>query len=155
MNHARRFALRAVGLLLLALTFGVPARADLALLDQAPADSPVVIYVPSLSQLSQKLATFNDAAGLGMPNLVDALGMFKQQLGATKGLKDDGAMMIVITDPHIVEAADTGNGPPTLLFLPTSDYGALVTALGGKPEDAIASVTMPGKRPGFARKLEG
>lgn len=136
---------------LLVLSLGTPARADLALLDRVPANAPVVIYVPNLTQLSQKLATFNDAASLGMPNLVDVLGMFKQQLGATKGLKDDGPMMLVLADAPVAGE----QGPPSLLFLPTTDYAGLMTSMGGKPEEAISTVTMPSSRKGFVRKLEG
>ncbi len=136
---------------LVMLVLGMSARADLALLDQAPAQAPVVIYVPNLTQLSQKLSTFNDGAALSMPNLVDLLGMFKQQLGATKGLKDDGSMMLVMTE---IPAGDT-DIPPAILFVPTTSYADLVTGMGGKAEEAITAVNISGARKGFARKLEG
>lgn len=130
-----------------------PARAvEMAVLDQAPAEAPVVIVVPSLSKLNQKIAMMNDAMGLHLPQLADALSTFKQSLGIGEGLREDGALIVALTS---VEGMDGPGEPPMVLLMPVSDYATFVKNFHGDATQEIAALTMPGGQPGFVKKSEG
>ncbi|MCX5662418.1 MAG: hypothetical protein NTW19_22285 [Planctomycetota bacterium] len=152
---------RAVATLALACVWaaGAPARAAepqaqavQTALNQVPAEAPIVVLMPNLAGLSQKLLMLNDALALKLPYLSDSLAELKMTLGASRGMRDDGPLMIV---PTGIGAKAGNEAPPMLVFFPVSDYAAFVGNYNGNPADAVASLVLPGQRPGFARKLEG
>lgn len=109
-----------------------------------PAQFEAAVIVPDLSALSDKAGAFEQASGLGLGDLQDALGMFKRDLGLIDGIDDGGSMMVVVTELN--ESA--------LMILPVSDYAALASALGA--EDAeVAAVTLPGGYTGAMKQVEG
>ncbi len=139
-----------------------------AVLDQAAAGAEVVVVVPSMSRLSQKIATFGSDTGLDAqaPDLNDALGAFKRQMGFIEGVDDDGAMLVVIgglseSINAMLDDNDRQAEPTVSLLVPVSDYAAFVQQLGGTPApgageaDAQATAITFNHNSGFARKLGG
>lgn len=69
------------------------------MLDRAAAGAEVVVVIPSLSGLSQAIATFGGETGLDRmaPEFADTLGAFKRQMGWLEGVDDEGAILIVVS----------------------------------------------------------
>jgi len=135
-----------------------PVAAQVAALDAASSDAAVVVAIPSLENASRKLAKLNDALELGNPQMADALTFMKDTYGMREGLNESGAAMLVIPDAGaLAEAMKDGSGkrPEPAMLMPVSDYGAFVGNFGGDPGESITSLEMPGKRPAFARSIEG
>lgn len=138
--------------LVLAPLHAVAAQAKV--LDKVPADAPLVVVLPSLSGLSQKIAMLHDALGLQQPEMANMLGEFKSMTGMTQGLDDTGTLAVVITDVSVM--VDGAHGPPPVVVLaPVKDYAAFVSNYGGAAGDAISSLTMPDGQAAFARPIEG
>ena len=117
-------------------------------LNLAPADAPVVVVVPSLSGLSQKIAKLNqDALGGSVPHMFDVLSMFKAMTGITAGLDDNGSLMLVMT------RADMANKPPMVMLVPVMDYAAFIGNFGGNAADPVATLTLP-HTTGFAKQID-
>src|SRR5690554_3435335 len=94
-------------------------------LDLVSAQSQVIVVIPSLSRLSERMGQVNDAAGFGIPGLGDTLGEFKRSVGIVRGLRDDGPMVLAF---HRIDAE---GGLPFTMLLPVSDFGAFVGNFGG------------------------
>jgi len=131
-------------------------------LDQAAADAQIVIVVPTMSGLSEKIAVFAAQTGLDQlaPEFDDALGAFKQQMQFLEGVDDDGALLLVVSNlaqaiQSELDDAPGGVRPATLLLIPVSDYDAFVTQLGGDPAAEVTAITFEGNQDGFAKKLNG
>ena len=116
-----------------------------------PETFEAAIIVPNLANLSDQLANFESATGLGIGELQDALGMFQRELGLINGMKRDGSMMVVIGG---AADGDANAGPSAVMLLPVTDYAAFVAALGGDAAQATAAMTLPGGTSGFCRALD-
>lgn len=157
MNVFRRIAqaLAAVAVLIvLAVQAPAQERNVAPLLDQISERAQVVILVPSLAKLSDKLAMVEEALQLGAPELNDALGQFKMVSGLTQGLNDEGAMLLVLEE---LGGALMGGQPRAYLLAPVRDYEAF---LGNFQAQAAANATVAELQLDtghtcFARKLEG
>ncbi|MEM1109366.1 MAG: hypothetical protein AAGH99_11840 [Planctomycetota bacterium] len=134
------------------------APAVTAALDQVADGAEVVVVVPSLSGLNEAIAEFGAATGLDRfgPELDDAVGAFKQQMGWQEGVDDDGAALVVLTGvaEAITDAIDGGGQEPeAILLVPVTDHKAFVSQLGGDPAADVSRITMMGE--GFAKELNG
>lgn len=141
--------------LTIALLLVFPAKAQNlpSIVAAFPAEVDTAIIVPNLAELSDQLANFESASGLGVGELQDALGMFQRELGLINGLNRDGAMMVLLGGAAAGDGSQAG--PPTgLMLLPVSDYAAMVGALGGDPAQPVSAITLPGGAEGFCKQLD-
>ncbi len=126
----------------LTLTFGILlgfARATQAadVLDEVPRDALGVVVVRDLSQSDAKAAKLLTALGTKLPG---PLAMLQSIAGIETGLDDKRDLLLVLLP--------TGNNSTQFhlaVWLPTSDYDALVRSLEGDPERRIAAVTVAGE----------
>jgi hypothetical protein len=156
MRKLRHLAAAVAAALVLACAPWTRAAELPAVFDQAPNDAAVIVAVPNMAQLSEQISALNDVLGLGPGTIPDMLGEFKREMGATKGLKDDGAAMIVITDAKaFVDSIDgPGDDPPLVVLLPVSDYQAFTANYQGAAEGDLMKLTMPNSpEPGWSKKL--
>ena len=160
---------RATLVLLTAAAVWLPTVAPAAppvasMMDQAAADAEVVLLVPSMSRLSEKVAAFGKDSGLSTyaPEFDDVLGAFKRQMGFLEGVDDDGPMLVVITD--LAEAIDAqlddnpdndNTEPVATMLVPTANYAGFVQQLGGEPGADAAAIQLGGGSDGFVRQLDG
>lgn len=136
----------------LSLLSPVMAQQAPAPLDLVPAGAQMAIIVPSLSGLSQKIAALNNALGLNVPGMADALGEFKQNAGLTQGLRDDGPLVVSL--PQITGNPD-GGSPAFLVAVPVSKYGEFVRSLSGNPDNALSELKMPDGQNAFSKNIGG
>ncbi|MEM8739181.1 MAG: hypothetical protein AAGG38_11995 [Planctomycetota bacterium] len=166
-----------------------PVPAVTAAFDQAAAGAEVIVIVPQLSELGEKSAAFaeqtqldtaalagvfsnplNPVAGPGgmqaTPlDFANGLDAFKRKMGWLEGVDDDGSGILVlygVADYFRAVAGGAGGQAPrptAVLLVPTTDYPAFVTQLGGDPQadaTAIDFNTPDGrKESGFAKSLNG
>ena len=119
------------------------------ILNLAPANAPVVVVVPSLSGLSQKIAKLNqDALGSSVPYMFDVLSTFKAMTGISTGLNDNGSLMLVVTSAQIAAK------PQMVMVIPVLDYAAFVGNFGGNAADPIATLAPPHGSAGFAKQID-
>ena len=101
---------------------------------QVPNEADVIIAIPSLGALNQKLSGLAQSLQLPMP---PALMMFKMQSGLQAGLNDAGgaaiAMFVKLGQPE----------PSTVLYLPVADYAAFMGNFGVQPGAGLTQVTLP------------
>jgi hypothetical protein len=131
---------------------GLPAAAAPKVLDQASTNAQVIVVIPNMKALSDKVARLQQALQIPSPEMADMLSEFKNQSGMINGLKDDGAAMIVISDLQrlINEEVDE---PPMAVVMEVTDYAAFVGNYGGNAGDDVTTLTMPMGEDGFARKV--
>lgn len=149
-----RVWMRAVMVLVMA-TLLAPAglRAAPAAFDQAPAGAHMILVIPSMKGLSDKLAKLQADLGIPAPEMADLLGTIKAEGGITAGLKDDGAAMLVITDLGAMINGDAVE-PPMAIAVEVTDYAAFVGNFQGNAADAVTKLTMPnGGEDGYAKKV--
>lgn len=131
-----------------------------AIFDMAPADAELVIVVPSLSGLSEKIAATGDTTGLNAyaPDMNDALASFKRQMGFLEGVDDDGSMVVTITGlAKALEEELAGRSAPeptAILLVPVSDYKTFTAQLGGDPAADVTAIKFDSNS-GFAREMNG
>lgn len=158
MSRTRRASVCLMACLVLAVTTpALLAQANKApaVLNLVPANSEIVVVVPSLSALNQKLAVLNAAMGMAVPWMADTLGEVKRGSGMVNGINDDGGMAIILN--NLVEAAeaDTDN-PPFLVLVPVTDYNAFLGNFNAKAEgEGTTAVTLTQGQDAFVRKVEG
>lgn len=122
------------------------------ILDHAPANAEVVIVVPSMKGLSDKLAKLQQALGLPMDEMGDVLGTLKAEAGINAGLKDDGAMMFVL--PGLAQAiVAEADEPPMAVLVEVTDFNAFVGNFGGTAGAGVTKLTMPEGTDAFARQV--
>ncbi|MEM7627595.1 MAG: hypothetical protein AAF333_18520 [Planctomycetota bacterium] len=133
-----------------------------ALLNTASEGAEIVVAVPSMSGLSQKLADFSSATGIDTlaPEMSDALGALKQEMGWAEGLDDDGPMLLVvdgITEAIQAEFNDTPEqpAPQFVMLVPVSDYDTFVKQFGGDPAVDGTALVFPRGDDGFGKQLDG
>lgn len=133
-----------------------------AVLDQAAADAELVVVVPSMSQLSEKIAGFAAQTGLNefAPEMDDALGAFKREMGWLEGVDDEGPMLVVVTGLAAAIDAEINNAPEqpepdALMLVPVADYAGFVAQFGGDPAADATAVTFTNGDDGFVKNLAG
>jgi hypothetical protein len=128
-----------------------------AALAKAPQDAQFVLIVPSMTEFSGKLSMLNQTLGLDQPELTDALGAFKAEVGIGDAMNDAGSALLVIQD--LATAIETGDEPDILMLMPVTDYPAFISSF--QAEDAapagegVTQITMPDGQSGFARESGG
>jgi hypothetical protein len=149
----RKMLSMAMAMLLLIVTVQVnSARADLAdALDQLPPEAQVVIVVPNLASLNQKIAALKTALNLPVPELEDAVGALKREMGMVQGVDDNGAALIIIQ--NITDQVTKGVDPQMLIMVPVTDYGAFVGNYGGTTGADITPLTIMGTGSGFGKQV--
>lgn len=151
----KRGAVMTTAVLLLTTLTTAPTRADQrqtveAALSYAPADAGMVLIAPNLAQLSDKIAVLNQKLELGSQEMADLLTLIKTETGAVNGLRDDGALIVVMKK---LEGGMMGAKPELLIFAPVADYAAFIGNYEGQADADIAELVMPGA-PGFAKKID-
>lgn len=124
-----------------------------AALNLAPADTEMLVIVPDMARLSDRLAAMSEELTLPYPDLDDALGAFKRKSGMLDGVNDAGVMMMAIDGLERIEAADAS--PRVRVLMPVSDYAAFVGQFGGDAAADVAELQLAGGERGYAKKLDG
>lgn len=147
----RGVAAMAMGLVLtlnLSAALAAP-KAVTAVLDQASAETEIIILIPNLSVFADKLKLLSTSFGINNPDMQDPLASFKRESGLSAGLQDDGAVAVLISGVQL-----EGGAPPVVqMLLPVSDYKALVSAVGGDPAQAVTQVKLGSGPPAFVRQV--
>ncbi len=143
----------------LALAPATPATAEEAgksrVLSLVPDDASIVVLVPSLEKVSRDLEMLNNNLDLEVPQMADAIGSLRDQLGV-RGLDEKGAAALVMRKLPIPEPGEdfVGGEPEVLLLVPVSDFDAMVG--GFNAEDAgngLHRFTIENTDPIFARRV--
>jgi hypothetical protein len=126
-----------------------------AALNAASADADVVILAPRMSRLADDIATLRAAIGLPMPELEDPLATFKQDIGVTEGVNDDGSMLLIM--PDLAEAIRAGAEPEFLMLVPVTDFDAFLGNFEGAERvgDGLSAIELPDGQMGFVREANG
>ncbi len=138
---------------LLAVLLGSAGRALAILapapgLEAAPADAAVIVYTPSLAELSGKAAMLNAAVGAPPTPLADLLGLIKTNTGLINGLDENGPAMVVLG------TLDAPKNQQAMIVVPVADWDALVGNYGGDATAPIASGTISGMgTTGYLKKV--
>jgi hypothetical protein len=93
------------------------------------------VIVRNLSELSGKIEEL--ARRIGQPLPFSPLEKIKSELGIDKGLNTSGSALLVLLPPTGPDAQ-----PVPLVYVPVTDYQALVRSLNGKSEGEIATVRL-------------
>lgn len=126
-----------------------------AVLNLVPADSEIVVVVPSLSALNQKLAALNAAMGGVVPWMGDTLGEIKRGTGMVNGVNDEGGIAVIMNNIMDTREAE-GEEMPVLVLIPVNDYNAFVANFNAQAaDDGVTSVTFTQGSKGFIRQVEG
>lgn len=127
---------RVLGLVLAAGCLSSAASAQIAqALDRVSPDTPIVIGIRDLSELSGDLKRW--AGVVAPPEAAMQLGMAEQML-SLPGLNAEGSAAIALSfEPG-------GEEPVPAIVLPVQDYDAFVEAMQGNPADAVAALNMMG-----------
>lgn len=138
------------------------AQPTAALLNTASDGAEIVVAVPSMSGLSQKLAGFSSATGIDAlaPEMGDALGALKQEMGWAEGLDDDGPFLLITDGISEAITNELNNTPEQteplfIMLVPVSDYAAFVKQFGGDPAVDGTALVFPRGDDGFAKQLDG
>ncbi|MFP4144713.1 MAG: hypothetical protein ACLFV3_06180 [Phycisphaeraceae bacterium] len=133
------------------LASAAPARAQMEqAIQQVPQNAEVVIVVPSLAQLNQKIATLQQELNIPIAEMGDVLAEFKQKAGIDGGLDDEGSLIFAISN---LPAAMQQQGEPSYLtLLPVSDYDAFLEAFDGLQPVEDGEGMMNGDRDMFVRQ---
>ncbi len=141
-----RIVLASVSLFVTTGALGASTEKIDAVLDLVPPDAAVVVVVPDCGQLSRHLARLNEAAGLGVVKLADALGEFRQRSGIIKGFNDGGAAVVVLDDPLATAGRKRG-----LTLLPVADYPAFLANFQANDQESVTRLAMLDQREPFAK----
>ncbi len=121
-------------------------------LDAAIKDAHVIVAVPDISAFSDKLAMINDVLGLNNPELGNALGAVKQQLGMNQGVNERGAFVLVLQDVGAMSEVETAQ---YALLVPVTDYGEFLGNYDVQAVDEVARITMPEGHTAYVRSITG
>lgn len=126
-----------------------------AVLDAVPANAEIVVVVPSLSGLNQKLAGLNAALGNNVPWMNDTLGELKRNTGMLNGVNDSGSVAVVMSG--LIESIDNdADEPPFVLLVPVSDYNAFIGNFNTQPAaDGLTPVELQQGQSAFVRQVQG
>jgi len=128
-------------------------------LDAVPDDASLVIIVPNMASLNKKLADLQKTLGIPVPQLADALGSLKSEIGIDKGVNDSGGFIFILHDlskfkegPEAAERYYSENEPISMAFA-VSDYAAFVGNFEGDAGKDVTELKMSNSpEPGYARK---
>jgi len=124
-------------------------------LDLAPDDAEMLVVFPDPQGMSDRLAELSTQVGMPMPGAQDVLGQMMQKLGNPDGIDKKRPMAMAMSDLATAMNAGGGSEPAVLMLVPVSDYGALVSSLGGTNAQGVTPLVMPDGSEGFIRKVEG
>ena len=155
MNRGRSITAKVVAILSLWVTVSPTVAADLPeILDQVSDNPAIVVVVPNMAQLSDKVAQLATVLGIhDNPQMNDLLGQLKQEAGFINGVQDDGSLAVVF--PDINEAIEQDRDPSVVMLVPVSDYKAFVENFEGDASQPVAELTMKYSRKGYAKKMGG
>ncbi|MEM1445570.1 MAG: hypothetical protein AAGF84_05900 [Planctomycetota bacterium] len=133
-------------------SWGTAAQAGdlVAALDAAPAGAELVLVIPSMQDASDAVADLAEMFGSTEPEMLDLLGSFKQEMGITAGLDDDGSAVVILAG--LANAIANDEEPEPIVLLPVSDYAAFVESIGGVAGDGVTAVMLEGDD-GFAKQV--
>jgi hypothetical protein len=124
-----------------ALLLALAPWARAQVLQQVPADAPIVIKFNNIKATSAKLGAMANKLGLAQlkPETADPLGAIKRQAKIQNGLDENGDAAFVIT-----KLPDRGE-PPLILLLPVTDYKAFIGNFAdAKPEGEFTTFHFAG-----------
>lgn len=142
-------------LLVTVTTLQVSAQsAATAALDALPAKAEIVVLVPNLGALNQKLANLNTALGGVAPWMADTLTEFKRTTGMNNGINDNGSLALVLNDVAKLGESEDQATPPFVMLVPVSDYKAFVANFNVNEVDlnTTISAVISGEE-AFVRKI--
>jgi hypothetical protein len=126
-----------------------PAGAGAQAISQVPGSALVVLHVKNMQDVSTKLASLASELGLTdqqAPAMTDLLGYVSAKTKVSKGLNTTGDFAVAVMDQVPGQPAPAGNNPPILMFIPTTDYTALLSNYpDAKIDGGIAEVNIDGK----------
>jgi len=129
-----------------ALLAAPQAAADMpGVLSAVPADAPIVLATPDIAQLDKDAGAL--MAVLGLPEMATPRQLLRG-MGFSRGMRADGSAALVL-----LGGLDTGQ-PQTAVFLPTSDYDAMVGGFNPQRDAGVDVFTVQGQQ-AFARKAGG
>lgn len=125
-------------------------------LNLAPANPAAVLVVPNMRVASNRIAAANQTVGSDMPQFDDLASQFRQSLGVLRGMRDDGAFMLVLTDASTLagdkdKKSDTR--PAIVLVLPVDDYATFLANFKATDTAGVTAIELPRGRPGFSKLL--
>lgn len=129
---------RILGLVMAAGLVTTPALATPPALDRVSDDTPVIIGIKNLTELSGDLQMWAKAA---LPPEASMQIAMADQMLALPGLNPEGSAAIVLSFPDGVGESE----PVPTLVLPVADYGSFVEAMQGNPGDGITALNMMGE----------
>ncbi len=153
-NEIKGRGLTGVAMSMLLLCVGAVRAAAPAVLDEVPADAPMVVIVPSLSKMNEGVRMMTNTLGLQVPEMADVLKQFKAQTGMEQGIDDEGSLALVLLDAGLgIDAAKQGGEPPLVLLVPVTDYAAFMKNFKAQPAAGVTEVEMPNAGgPGFVKQ---
>jgi hypothetical protein len=138
---------------------GTPAVAPAAkatalpsVVNDAPVNTAVLVLVPNPTQFSQRLAASTEAIGLSFPLLTDGLGQFKTAFGVSKGMAEDGPVMVVFPAAKSGLFGSALDGQ-TLAYFPITNYQDFLGNFGGDANVLTTQVKLPRDFTGYCRRL--
>lgn len=114
-----------------------------------PADAQLVFVIPDMSRFARKMQLLNTELALDIPGMNDVMDEFRRTTDMSKGLNEQGAFIIVVTDLDGMSDTET---PPSLLLAPITSYEDFVGNFGGNPRARSAELAMPWGQTAFARQ---
>ncbi len=126
------------------------AQTALEALRLAPGSADLVVLIPSLNRVNQKLAMVNTEMGFNFPGGEDMVGQLRQSFGLEEGIDLDKPLLVVVTG--LAQAIENDTEPLAMAVVPTTDYAAFAQSLGGNPQENVSQVELPNGELGFVRK---
>lgn len=123
-----------------------------AILDRVPGEAALVVVTRDIAAAGEKAKPL---AGLLQGQQLPGQDFTKttEKLLAIPGIDPNGSVALIMTKAPDPEAEDTGEEPTMLAMVPVADYAAFVQGLGGKAEEAVATIHFD-ENEAFARKLD-
>ena len=121
----------------------------LALVDRAPQDTEILVLVPSLLGMSEKLTMIDQQLDLNLQDFSNALAQIKRTIGLKAGMDDEGpAMVSLVID-------DETSKFEALLFLPVIDYGAMVNPRGADSSGTVSPIKLATNHTAYVKRIDG
>ncbi len=123
-----------------------------SVVNDAPVNTAMLVLVPNPTQFSQRLSACSEATGLTFPLLADALGQFKTAFGVSKGMAEEGPVMVVFPASKGGLLGSAADGQ-TLAFFPITNYVDFLSNFGGNANELTTQVKLPRDYTGYCRRL--
>ena len=141
-----------IGLITLLLIPAAGVRAEMPeAFNDAPEGAQLILLVPNLTRLNDKIALLNNELDLQTPEMANALDSFKREMGMADGVNDDGPLLFVMTD--ISDAIKEERDPSFAMLVPVSDYDAFVANFGAEAGDGVTELTMSQGQTGYCKRM--